>query len=263
MWKMASSSVRMPSGGIALVERLEKHVQPPERTGTVVHARGDLEPEDPLAGLAEGARGLIHQAGVDLGDLDQVLAQLRVGLGLGHLPRSFGVAANPVLHAQDDRLQPGVEILTARGIDPAVVMDLVQQPAPAQLQPNLQVLAEMLGGADAGQELVQVDLIAELVSAQVGIPVRLAVRHEVNHVTAGQRAERVEIDRVLFEQAAVVLAHRARAKEAAGGVVGLDGEALQQAVGDRHARGAHRLDDLTALRWRAGSSPNRRGPSSR
>ncbi len=65
-------------GRVALVIGQQQHVQPAQRAAAVVHARGDLVPEDPLAGLPEGARGLGDQAMVDVGHLLQVAAQLGV-----------------------------------------------------------------------------------------------------------------------------------------------------------------------------------------
>jgi len=66
--------VQHSCGGIALIVGLEEHVQPPERPGTVVHARQHLVPQDPLAGFAEGAWRRFDEEIVDLGDLEQVLA---------------------------------------------------------------------------------------------------------------------------------------------------------------------------------------------
>ena len=90
---------------------------------------------------------------------------IRIGglfLGLGHGAGRRGAARDPVLLAGDDGFQPGVEasLLIANAL--GIAANFVQQPAPAQVQANLQILAKMLCGADAGQQLVFLNIAREI-----------------------------------------------------------------------------------------------------
>ncbi len=116
------------------------------------------------------------------------------------------------------------------------MIDFLQQPVPSQVEADLQILAEVLPRADAGQEAVFVDLGLEEAEIEVGVPALLAVGAKIGIVAASQRGERVDIDRVSAEEAPVILAHRARAKETAAGMVAFYLDPIQQAVGDGHAR---------------------------
>ena len=246
MWKMASSSVSVPAAVSRSIERQQEHVQPAQRAAAVVHPRGGLVPEHPLARLAEGLRRLGHEAAVDRGDLSQVRARAPGRAPARGQPRG-GVRrpSDPVLHPQHDVAQPVVERLRLRvRVDCPVIGDLVQQAAPAQVQPDLQIVAEVLRAADAGVEPVALLVRVEVGVVEVRVPADRAVGAEVDHVAAGERAVRVEVDRVRFEQAAEVAAERHRAEEAAARVVALGCEPLHLDVHDGHTRCADGVDDL-------------------
>ncbi len=249
--------VGQPAGShVLLVERREQHVQATECAAAVVHARGRLVPQHPLARLTESLRRLGDEAAVDSRNLAQVRRIRRVGLVCGPRFRCIRGAADPVLHPQHDIGQPVVERLRLRvGVDRAVVGDLIQQAAPAQVQPDLQVVAEVLRAADAGMELVKLLRRMEVRVIEVRIPADLAVRAEVDHVAAGQRAVGVKVDGMGLQQAAEVAAERDRPEEPAARMAALRRVALHLDIDNGHARRADRLDHLARVRRRQDQRP--------
>ena len=129
---------------------------------------------------------------------------------------------DPVLHAEDDVGKPGVEAGRSRGIRLAARLDLPKQSAPAELQADGEVRAEVLRGADAARDLVPPLFLVQVIAAQVGVPVRRAVRHEVHHRGARERGGGVEVGRVPLEERPVRAPHRFRSEEAPARVVRLD-----------------------------------------
>jgi len=243
-------------GRLALVVGQQQHVQPAQRAAPVVHARGRLVPQHPLARLTESLRRFGDEAAVDGRNLAQVRRIRRVGLACGPCIRCIRGAADPVLHPQHDVGQPIVELLRlCIGVDRAIVRDLVQQAAPAQVQPDLQVMAEVLRAADAGVELVKLLRRMEVRVIEVRIPADLAVRAEVDHVAAGERAVRVQVNGMSLQQAAEVAPERDRPEEPAARMVALRRVALHLDINNGHARRADRLDDLARARRRQDQRP--------
>ena len=251
-------------GCVALIVRLEQHVQATQRAAAVIHARQHLIPGDPLAGFAEGARLLGYQPFVDRGHLFQVLAQLGVRLLAGHLARFLGCPPDPILHAQYDCFQPGVEIVLAlllfrvclsRNHQAAVVANLIQQAAPAQVQADLQILTEVLAAEDRRAAFVLVILLHEVREGESCRCESFAIGEEVRHIPAGQRTERVDVNGVRFQQATIIFTARARPEETAIGVVAHDLHPVQHDVGHLHARSAHGFHDLSSFGRRQNNGP--------
>ena len=95
----------------------------------------------------------------------------------------------------------------------------------------------------------------EVANGEVGVPAGLAVRREVDHIATRQRADRVDVGWVGFEQLAVVCTDGFRAEEAAAFVVAVRFVPIKQAVGDGHPGGAHRLHDLALVGRRQDQRP--------
>ena len=90
------------------------------------------------------------------------------------------------------------------------------------------------------QDPVLLLLAHEVRVDEVGLPADLAVRAEVRHVGAGQRAHGVRERGVVPQEHGEVAAAGPGAVEPAVGVVGLHRDAVEQAVADLHARAADR-----------------------
>ena len=169
--------------------------------------------------------------------------------------RGLGVTPNPVLHAEDDIGQAGVEAVALRRVDLAIIGDLLQQAAEAELQADGEVGAEMLRAADAAVDLVFALLGVQVREVEIGVPVLLPIRHEVDHRRAGERGDRIDVDGMPIQQRPEAAAHRNRPVEAAAGVVALDRDVLQPHIVDHHAGAAHRLDDLPIFGRREDQPP--------
>ncbi len=168
--------VGQDAGGlVSLVVGQEQDVQSPGCAAAVVHPGCHQIPEDPLARLSERRRRLGDQPGVHLGDLFEVAAHLRLGLRRRHLPRSLDMPPDPILHAQDDIGQPGVEAIVLRRVDLTIIGDLLQQAAEAELQTDGEVGAKMLRTADTAVDLVFALLGVQVREVEIGVPVLLPI----------------------------------------------------------------------------------------
>ena len=122
--------------------------------------------------------------------------------------RGIGVVLNPGLHPQRDVFDAVVEVghlldgdeAEARVVHRvfagfelgkvflAILANLCQDAAPAQVEADLQILAEVLRCADASTELVFLDGFGEfrfeVTDGEIGVPAGFAVRREVDDVAA-------------------------------------------------------------------------------
>jgi hypothetical protein len=141
------------------------------------------------------------------------------------------------------------------GVDLAKTADALQDPAPAELEADTQIVAEMLSAANPGEEPVAALFGFQMRAAELRVPVRFAIRHEVDHVRPRQRAIGVNVHGMALQQTAEVSPACARPEERAAGMIAFDLEALQDDVRDGHARPADRLDDFPEFGRRQHQGP--------
>jgi len=139
-----------PRSAVGLVEGAKELIDLARSAAAPIHLVQALEPGEELAGLAQGTGRVLHQPVVHLGDGEEVGRQHGVGFLGGHGAGQGHVAADEGLDAEDQVLFAIVEGGVDGAIEGAVKPDLVQKAAPAQLQADGHVGAEVAHGADAG-----------------------------------------------------------------------------------------------------------------
>ena len=209
---------------IAFVERIEQILQLAARAAAVVGAAEHREPAAPLHGLAEGGRRLGRQFQVDRAHRAQVFGKLRVAFFLRQRKNLLARAADEgddVLHHGDLRIVEGV---VAFVVLRALVLQLRQNAAPALVEADLEIGREMVAVVDAGDDLIAVEDGLKVGIGVVGVPLRARRTQpfEEEEPLGGEGVQRIDVDRVLVENRAVVLAPRLEAVDGAVGMVGLE-----------------------------------------
>ena len=104
------------------------------------------------------------------------------------------------------------------------------------------VLAEVLDRADSMMQPVEVMIGLQMGKVEIGVPGRIAIREEVHHVAAGQRADRVHVRGVHLQERSEVFAAGARTVEAAARVVAFRSKFGEERILHRHAGTANDLN---------------------
>jgi len=240
---------------VALIVGRQQHVQAPAGAAAVVHASHDQVPEDPLAGLTVGARRSVHQPGVHVGHLQQVLTNLRVRLSCRYIPRRVCGAGDPVLRPQQGCFQSIIEIGMLGGVQLTVVPHLLQESSIAQVEANLHVLAKVLLAKERRRKPVMFDALGQPLQVHLRRVIHLAVGAKVHHIAARQRSHRIDVHGMSAHQRAKVTAYRCWPEKATGRMVRLWLKAPEQHVLDRHARAADRIHQDALLLRRQNHPP--------
>lgn len=140
-------------------------------------------------------------AGIDLGF---VLEAQTAGLPrvARHGGGCIGGAAHPALDSEHYGLESDVEIGGTRRIRGPVSPNLSQQATEAEVETDLQILAEVLCAEDrraAPVARIRLGEHLDLAHVEPGRGSARPVAEEVRHVCAGERRHRIDIDRVRVE----------------------------------------------------------------
>ena len=145
--------VQPPRRNVGFIIGQKQSIELEARSVAGIYAREAIEEGYPLTGLAEGLR----HAGADVlagsAHFDEILAQLRAGLGHKQFADLIDMAVDESEHSIDALFLGVIEFVPPR-IDGAVFFDLVKKSAEAQRQTDAVIAGEVGVAVDAGGNII-------------------------------------------------------------------------------------------------------------
>ena len=167
---------------VLFVERAQQRVDLSPGAVAVVGAGRQMEPDDPLAGFAQGRRGVGDDSFVHVCEFGQQRFFFGVAACCGQTTRLVHMALDPALHGPDHPQVQCIEMLLLRGrVDLFPMFDAFDQPAPSKPYSHFIIGGEVCVVADAADDVVSGNVLFQMVVRIIRIPfVGSHLGHEIH-----------------------------------------------------------------------------------